>query len=233
MTTAAESPGESILIFPLASVVLFPRLQVPLYIFEPRYRQMTRAALEGDRLIGMATVRPDHVGAMAGDPPIFSVGCAGVLETCNERSDGTFDIVLRGTSRFRVLHEPQREEDRLFRCAEIELLSDAVDDSREDEIERLRAEVINLRERLVQAGESLEQPVLHGLDRLDPELLSRLDHESLANVLSALVDFATIEKQSLLEAADVRLRYEMLVSLLQFRLASMDTRGPSDPDLLQ
>ena len=46
-------------IFPLASVVLFPNVQVPLYIFEPRYRQMTADALDGDRAIGMVLLRAD------------------------------------------------------------------------------------------------------------------------------------------------------------------------------
>ena len=54
-------------IFPLENVVLFPRVQVPLHIFEPRYRQMTRAALEGGRRIGMVVVRPDATSGMTGN----------------------------------------------------------------------------------------------------------------------------------------------------------------------
>jgi Lon protease-like protein len=40
-------------VFPLAGALLFPRAQLPLHIFEPRYRAMVRDALAGDRLIGM------------------------------------------------------------------------------------------------------------------------------------------------------------------------------------
>jgi Lon protease-like protein len=233
MTTSAEWAGESIPLFPLASVVLFPRLQIPLYIFEPRYLQMTRAAMAGDGRIGMIAVRPEGVRTMAGDPRVYTIGCAGELESCRERSDGTFDIVLRGTSRFRVIRELDRNSDREYRCAEIELLPDAMTPACAAETERLRTEVMELRDRIVRASESLEQPLLQGLERLDPEILARLDHESLVNVLSALVDFANVEKQSLLEAENVRLRYEMLVSLLQFRLVALDGCGSSDPDLLQ
>ena len=44
-------------LFPLANVVLFPQLRVPLYIFEPRYRQMIEAALAGNARIGIGRIR--------------------------------------------------------------------------------------------------------------------------------------------------------------------------------
>ena len=44
-------------VFPLAGALLFPRAQLPLHIFEPRYRAMVRDALAGDRLIGMVQPR--------------------------------------------------------------------------------------------------------------------------------------------------------------------------------
>ena len=69
-------------IFPLSNVVLFPNLQVPLHLFEPRYRQMARDALDGAGRIGMVVVRPDHVAEMASDPPIFPIGCAGTTRWC-------------------------------------------------------------------------------------------------------------------------------------------------------
>ena len=50
---------ESLALFPLSNVVLLPEVSVPLYVFEPRYRQLTRDALEGGQRIGMATVRPE------------------------------------------------------------------------------------------------------------------------------------------------------------------------------
>ena len=57
---------DSLALFPLADVVLLPEVAVPLYIFEPRYRQMTRDALDGAHQIGMVAVRPDSVAGMAG-----------------------------------------------------------------------------------------------------------------------------------------------------------------------
>ncbi|HLF93059.1 MAG TPA: LON peptidase substrate-binding domain-containing protein, partial [Planctomycetota bacterium] len=45
-------------IFPLHNVVLFPNAFLPLHIFEPRYREMTAGALEGEGLIAMAAFQP-------------------------------------------------------------------------------------------------------------------------------------------------------------------------------
>ena len=46
-------------LFPLPGVVLFPHGLLPLHIFEPRYRQMTADALEGEQLIAMSLLKPD------------------------------------------------------------------------------------------------------------------------------------------------------------------------------
>ena len=112
-------------IFPLANVVLFPKLRVPLYIFEPRYRQMTREALDGARRIGMVTVRPDHIEDTAGDPPIFSIGCEGRIVQSELLADGGYNVVLLGARRFEILSEQLPDGDRLYRTAEVALLSEA------------------------------------------------------------------------------------------------------------
>jgi Lon protease-like protein len=63
-------------IFPLPNVVLFPNVFLPLHIFEPRYKEMVADALAGDRIIGMALLRPGWEGDYEGRPPIYPVGCA-------------------------------------------------------------------------------------------------------------------------------------------------------------
>ena len=59
-------------IFPLAGALLFPGTQLPLHVFEPRYRAMVRDALAGDRLIAMVQPRDEN------EPPaVFAIGCLG------------------------------------------------------------------------------------------------------------------------------------------------------------
>jgi len=44
--------------FPLPEVVLFPRVSLPLHVFEPRYRKMVADALNTHKTIGMILLRP-------------------------------------------------------------------------------------------------------------------------------------------------------------------------------
>jgi hypothetical protein len=88
-------------IFPLAGAILFPRSQLPLHIFEPRYREMVRDAMEGAGRIGM--IQPQVADAEGA--PLYSVGCVGELVGVEELDDGRFNIVLHGSNRFRLVAE--------------------------------------------------------------------------------------------------------------------------------
>ena len=102
----SERPGaialcETLPIFPLAGVLLLPRGQLPLNIFEPRYLAMTRDALAGDRLIGMVQPSDPHQ-PVSGNPPVYPTGCAGRITSFSETEDGRFLITLTGLCRFRI-----------------------------------------------------------------------------------------------------------------------------------
>jgi Lon protease-like protein len=92
--------GTRISIFPLSGAVLYPGLQMPLHIFEPRYRALVGDALVRDRLIGMIQPMQPAEGA-----PLYSVGCLGKIGEVEAMEDGRYNILLEGLSRFRVLRE--------------------------------------------------------------------------------------------------------------------------------
>lgn len=206
----------SLALFPLSDVVLLPEVSVPLYVFEPRYRQMTRAALDGSRQIGMVAVRPEATNAMAGDPPIFDVGCLGRIAHAQERPDGTFQILLMGDRRFRILAEDDRPASQLYRSAEVELLDDHEPDT-PAEIEAMKDAanvLLGLVEELVTHIGSAEDPsrVMAALQGLAPA--------RLVNSLSQSIALSPIERQQLLEADSIARRCETLSDLLRFRLAA-------------
>src|SRR4051794_30821611 len=92
-------------IFPLPNVVLFPNVFLPLHIFEPRYRAMVADALAGDRIIGMTLLQPGFEGDYEGRPPVYAIGCAGLITHSEVLPDGRYNIVLRGLERFRIVDE--------------------------------------------------------------------------------------------------------------------------------
>ena len=209
-----ERPS-SLPLFPLESVVLFPGVRAPLHIFEPRYRQMMESALRGDRAIGMATVLPEHREQMAGDPPLFEIGCAGFIEAFERLSDGRFNLLLLGTARFRVLREVGPEAGRLFRVAEVEWLDDAEPAGGEAAAAvAARARVMDaLREILVRSG--------RGADDLAAEPLAALDASTFTNTVCQMLALPAEEKQSLLAADGILRRLDALEGLLALHLARL------------
>jgi len=193
--------------------VLFPRSRVPLHIFEPRYRDMTAAALNGDRCIGTVSVPPDQAHAMAGEPPVFPIGCSGVIERVEERPDGRYDLVLLGTHRFRILEEPPRGK-RLYRVAAVERLEDQFDPAHDAAaLQALRFEVVEVLKLLARDRAS------GAAVRLDPRRFSGIDDATFVNVLCQLIDVPPTEKQGLLEADQLLERCRRLLAVLRFRVA--------------
>ena len=105
--TTVALPTE-IPLFPLPEVSLFPGVQRPFLIFEPRYREMIADALKGDRVIGMVMLQPGYEKDYEGRPPIRDIGCAGTIEKYEQLPDGRYIILLRGLSTFRIVSEDQR-----------------------------------------------------------------------------------------------------------------------------
>ena len=112
---------ESIPIFPLQDIMLFPGASRPLHIFEPRYRDMIADAMEGDRIIGMVMLRPGHEDNYDGNPPIYDIGCAGILSNIEQLPDGRYNVIVQGLKRFRITGEDQRQT---YRIASINVLDE-------------------------------------------------------------------------------------------------------------
>ena len=127
---AAQSPGTAgplpttIPIFPLQDATLFPNASYSFYIFEPRYRAMIADALKGDRIIGMVMLQPGHEAEYEGRPPIFPLGCAGLITAYEELPGGEYNIVLRGISKFRVTGE---DNSRAYRLARVVTVPEELD----------------------------------------------------------------------------------------------------------
>ena len=107
-------------IFPLSGAMLYPGLQLPLHIFEPRYRALVSDALARDRRIGMIQPQRAEEGA-----PLFSIGCLGRIDQVEAMDDGRYNLVLAGEARFRVARE--LDVTTPFRQVEAELLEDMDD----------------------------------------------------------------------------------------------------------
>jgi len=102
-------------LFPL-NLVLFPGTQVPLHIFEPRYRTLIRECREGGSTFGINLVDHGH---------LHPVGCfAMVAEVTEEYDDGRMDVLVEGSGRYRILDV--NETSRPYVVGEVEPIEDDI-----------------------------------------------------------------------------------------------------------
>ncbi|MBX7535222.1 LON peptidase substrate-binding domain-containing protein [Qipengyuania sp. GH1] len=183
-------------IFPLPGAILFPGLQLPLHIFEQRYRDLVGSALAKDRLIGMVQPQRSSDGS-----PLYEIGCLGRIDDVEALEDGRYNIVLDGEARFRVLRE--LEVSTAFRQVEAELIEDP------------QNEVLASVERAGFEFEAKRFAAMQGYS-VDWDSVERLDDETLINGVAQIAPFDSAAKQALLEANTLSERCELMVQLMQF-----------------
>ena len=183
-------------IFPLPGAILFPGLQLPLHIFEPRYRELVGSALAKDRLIGMIQPQQSKDGA-----PLYDIGCLGRIGDVEALEDGRYNIVLDGETRFRLVRELDVRTS--FRQIEAEIIDDAED------------EVLSSVERAGFEFEARRFADMQGYS-VDWDSVERLDDETLINGVAQIAPFDAASKQALLEAPNLAQRCELMIQLMQF-----------------
>ena len=184
-------------IFPLPGAILLPGMQLPLHIFEPRYRALISDALARDRLIGM--VQPKE---RSDNPELFAIGCLGRIDDVEAMEDGRYNIVLDGMQRFNILKE--LKVDTEFRQVEAELWE-------EEEL----GEALSIAERAALEIESRKFADAQGY-AVDWNSVTQLDDYSLVNAIAQIAPFDSAAKQALLEARGLSVRSELIIQLMEF-----------------
>jgi Lon protease-like protein len=201
-------------LFPLPNVVLFPKTLRPLHIFEPRYRKMVEAALEGEHLIGMILLKEGWEDQYEQTPPIERRGTLGKIVQSNKLPDGRYYVTLLGISVFDIEEEIDHESWRTG------LVSVLRPESRwplaQSDLDRIR---------------SVVSDVLHQWD-LTTELAwiqeAARDPISLIHHWSAFLPFTASERQFLLESPDIRTQAGRLYDLLLFKKVTFEEEMAPD-----
>ena len=184
-------------VFPLPNVVLFPKMLLPLHIFEPRYREMTDHALAGERLIAMALLKEGWKEDYYKNPQVHEVIGIGRILKETRLEDGRYNLLLYGLRRARIVEEIGG---RPFRKVRAELLDDSPSGPEEEET---RGKILSL-------YTSLMGRLVRGEDvKVDPAT----PLGTLCDLVAAMLDAPVIEKQRTLEELSVSARARMILRL--------------------
>jgi hypothetical protein len=194
-------------VFPLPNVVLFPHTDLPLHVFEPRYRQMVGEALPGDRLLGIVLLKPGWQADYFGSPDTYRVGCVGRMEDVVPLADGRYTLRLAGARKVEVLRYARLEP---YRIAEIRPLPELEPDDRDPG-------VIDRKVRLLAAYTSLAAAIA-GRATSPFTLDSGIPYVRLVNLACAHLGLEVEEKQRLLELHDVSERGRRVTARLESEL---------------
>lgn len=197
---ALEFP-DPVPIFPLPGVVLFPRTALPLHVFEPRYQALTADALEGDRLIAMAMLKPGWEEHDQDRPDIFTVVGVGRIAQVQPLPDGKFHLLLEGIARARIEEEVPGKPYRLARLSAVPEPASSGDPG----MAKMRLGLLAVYAALRQAG-GKSGPV---------KIESDLTLGGLCDLLAAMLEADPLDKQAVLEEFDVVARAERVVDLLR------------------
>jgi Lon protease-like protein len=209
MTAPQEPPlPKEVPVMPLPGALLFPHALLPLYIFEPRYREMLEHALMHHRMFSVALVRPNR-NEWKTSADFFHVSTAGLVRACVERADGTSHLILQGLRRIRFTSFVQEEP---FPIACIEALE--TDDTASLQTTALGAKVLELYDRFKGNGRQLPAKVDHYLSGLS-------DPEMLADLMAFTFISDPLRRQEVLEELSINQRLRLVIQYLR-----EETGGP-------
>ena len=187
----------------LGGTVLFPQAMMPLFIFEPRYKEMLSDVLNNDRIFAVATLDERNEDASDSETP-YSIAAIGVVRACKKNPDGSSNLVLQGLARVELEAIVSEEPYRTARIRQI--LSEW--GGPEDQIATLKSRLLSLIQTQRRLGANIPKEVLQFLGSIsEPE-------NALDLAIYTLCSSATL-KQELLETRGIVPRYDKFANFLQ------------------
>jgi ATP-dependent Lon protease len=200
----------------LPNATLFPQALLPLYIFEPRYRQMLADALHSHRMVSVAMQRPGNAREIPS--PVAGLG---LIRVSVSHSDGTSHLILQGLARVELEETVRYKPYRVQRIKPME--TQPCDSIRAD---ALMARVRQLLKERIDLGLPFPFPVVSPEKKgknaapgfSAKEILGYLDSiadpEQAADLVSCAVLPGGVERQAILETVEVEARLQQLITFL-------------------
>ena len=203
--TAGDEEQKMIPVLPLRDVVVYPHMVIPLFVGRDKSIRALDRAMDGDKRI-MLVAQKSAAMDDPGSEDIYEIGTVATILQLLKLPDGTVKVLVEGLERARVLR--YLETDTQF-LAEVEQLSSSLVSEREAEV--LGRSVLSQFDQYVKLNSKIPPEVLSSLASIE-------DVGRLADTIAAHMALKVDERQSLLEALNVRDRLEKLMGIMESEL---------------
>jgi len=197
-------------IFPLPNCVLLPGGLLPLHVFEPRYRELTRDCLAGHQMMAIARLRPGYETTYYGRPPVYERCGVGRIICSEELPDGRFALLLRGVARVEI--ERELPANRSYRLVEARVLADTTCDV---------SEAAGHKRKLIQLCDRLAEVIEKGGPQLRDLVRAFDEPGACADAIAAALVMDADARQELLEAIDPMVRLQRTLGHVSHMLCEL------------
>ena len=186
-------------VFPLSGVIYFPKTNLPLNIFEPKYLTLVNDCIKSNKYMGM-------IQSKKNSSDIYSVGCLGKITESNKTKDGRVLLNLVGITRFEI--KTEINNDKSYR--EFEVIYD-----------KFKEDLIQKKNQIEKIRELSEKTKLffkrNGL-LLNWKEFEKLDQDQRINTLAMIAPISNEEKQTILESVNIQSKTKILSEIIEFYL---------------
>jgi len=187
-------------VFPLSGVIYFPKTNLPLNIFEPRYLALVNDCVESNKYMGM-------IQSKKNSSDVYSVGCLGKITEKKETKDGRVLLNLIGICRFEIKKELNNDKSyRMFEVSYEKFKSD------QDAISEQSKKIERVRELSEKTKSFFKR---NGL-LLNWQEFEKLDQDQRINTLAMIAPISNVEKQTILESVNIQSKMKTLSEIIEF-----------------
>jgi ATP-dependent Lon protease len=202
-------------VFPLPNMVMFPHVMQALHIFEPRYLAMFEEALQDDRLIALGLLAPGWEQHYEDRPRLQPAACLCRIATHQRTPQGTYNVLLLGVRRLRLIRELPATKP--FRVVESEIVEDREDDT-------AGGMAAGLQQQLLAVFKRAMPKIPQAYEQLDQLLGSQITLGMLTDIVAYTIDLDLDTKLRLLSECDVIARVKLLMNAIESRGSAVTGR---------
>tara|TARA_B110000971_G_scaffold166388_1_gene170486 strand:- start:7856 stop:8488 length:633 start_codon:yes stop_codon:yes gene_type:complete len=189
-------------IFPLSGVIFFPKTNLPLNIFEPRYLSLVNDCAKSNKYMGLIQLKKDGSN-------VYAVGCLGKITENKKTKDGRLLVNLIGVTRFEIKSEINNNKN--YREFEV-----SYDKFRED-LDSSKKQLSKI-ERIKELSEKTKIFFKKNGLLLNWREFEKLDDDQRINTLAMIAPISNEEKQTVLESVSIESKTKILSEIMEFYL---------------